>query len=259
MNCVDPSKTQVVAIFKSILDIGLNSCPSEIKSTFDVISKATYDVYANSKQRFLPKPGKSHYDFNLRDIFKVVQGMLLANNISIDSKDSLYCLWIHECMRSFSDRFIEDGENDESRFTDILAKSLEQYLSCDVDIFESQTISSSIKGPLFTSIKVGSNDATVKSYMQIHEKEPLRNCLQDQLLDYNDDGSFAAMDLVLFDDTLKHICRIHRILQIERGNMIFVGIGGSGRIMVLSVVICCEQHHDLSYFIIVSFIDIIEK
>jgi dynein heavy chain len=229
MNCVDPSKTQVVAIFKSILDIGLNSCRSEIKSAFDIISKATYDIYVNSKQRFLPKPGKSHYDFNLRDIFKVVQGMLLANNISIDSKDSLYCLWIHECMRSFSDRFIEDRENDESKFTDILAKSLEQYLSCDVDIFESQTISSSIKGPLFTSIKVGFNDTAVKSYMQIHEKEPLRNCLQDQLLDYNDDGSFAAMDLVLFDDTLKHICRIHRVLQMERGNMLFVGIGGSGR------------------------------
>ncbi len=57
MNCTEPDEKMVASIFKSILDIGLNSFQTEIKS-FDVVSKATYDVYEQSKQTFLPKPGK---------------------------------------------------------------------------------------------------------------------------------------------------------------------------------------------------------
>ena len=47
------------------------------------------------------------------------------------------------------------------------------------------------------------------------------------LEEYNDRNQ--PMNLVLFDDALEHLTRIHRVIRMDQGHALLVGVGGSGK------------------------------
>lgn len=51
--------------------------------------------------------------------------------------------------------------------------------------------------------------------------------MQGILEEYNINKS--GMNLVLFDDALEHLTRVHRIIRIDRGHALLVGVTGSGK------------------------------
>lgn len=55
--------------------------------------------------------------------------------------------------------------------------------------------------------------------LEIHVNEALK--------EYNDNNAY--MGLVLFDDAMKHVCRITRIVMPPAGHALLVGVGGSGK------------------------------
>lgn len=50
---------------------------------------------------------------------------------------------------------------------------------------------------------------------------------QEILEEYNE--SNTRMNLVLFDDALEHLTRVHRIIRMDGGHALLVGLGGSGK------------------------------
>lgn len=66
-----------------------------------------------------------------------------------------------------------------------------------------------------------------KMYDQFPSSEALSDRLTEALNGYNELN--AVMDLVLFEDAMKHVCRITRITAADSGHALLVGVGGSGK------------------------------
>ena len=75
-----------------------------IKKLSKVAVHATIDLYNQITKNLLPIPEKFHYTFNLRDIAKVFQGILMANAVSVAEQDMFAKLWLNEATRVFADR-----------------------------------------------------------------------------------------------------------------------------------------------------------
>lgn len=65
-------------IFGTIVRSWLNRTQSLKEMTVLLVS-VTMKVYATILQDLLPTPAKTHYTFNLRDLSKVFQGMLMVD------------------------------------------------------------------------------------------------------------------------------------------------------------------------------------
>jgi dynein heavy chain len=66
-------------------------------------------------------------------------------------------------------------------------------------------------------------------YEDIDNFQSLKKFMEDKLEDYNMEPGVIGMNLVLFKDAIEHVCRIIRVIRQPRGNMLLVGVGGSGR------------------------------
>jgi dynein heavy chain len=71
---------------------------------------ASIDVYNTMLRDMRPTPAKSHYQFNLRDLSKIFQGLLMVDPKRVFNKAQLARSWVHECRRIFCDRLINDDD-----------------------------------------------------------------------------------------------------------------------------------------------------
>ncbi|KAF1784043.1 P-loop containing nucleoside triphosphate hydrolase [Phytophthora cactorum] len=181
-------------IFSSILGGFLGAeLPAMAHMAAPIVS-ASVQLYQRVELEMLPTPSKSHYTFNLRDLSKVFQGVLMVKKENVPTEDGLLTLWLHE-----EARLIEEKLNvswPPSRFENILYGD---YLTREN-----------------------------RSYRPVDDLGQLNSLLSEYLEEYN--ITFPSqMHLVFFNDAMHHISRICRVLRQPRGNALLVGVGGSGR------------------------------
>mgnify|MGYP000480249553 CR=1 FL=1 len=103
--------SSVNLIFNTIVRNLLNRFPEEVKDQVQKIVKCTLTLYQEIKINMLPTPKKMHYIFNLRDMSKVLGGVCSASIKYVLTKTDIIRLYMHECIRVFGDRFINDEDN----------------------------------------------------------------------------------------------------------------------------------------------------
>ena len=140
----------------------------------------------------------------------------------IADDDKYAKLWLHECTRVFADRLCtaEDVEAYQAIASEILAVKFKVKWSKPEEAF----------GPgkeiMFSSILT--LESETQYYELIESKDKLLQSLGERLTNYNLSAP-SKMDLVFFDDAVRHVMSIMRILMQPRGNAMLIGVSGSGK------------------------------
>ena len=225
MLCLPPASGTVLrGIFEGILGgyIVAGKFPKETLQIVPPIVLSTISIYHRIADELRPTPVKSHYTFNLRDVSKVFQGCLMIQNKQATTAKAFARGWVHETLRVFCDRLINKSDRD--HFTHLVAEFASRSFSFGwkhEDLFETEL-------PLLwcNFLRPPIDDITI--YEEVKDIEAARKVLLETLDDYNMEFP-TKMKLVFFEDAIKHVCRIARILRQPRGNGMLCGVGGSGR------------------------------
>jgi dynein heavy chain len=66
-------------------------------------------------------------------------------------------------------------------------------------------------------------------YEACADMDTIRARCNQRLAEYNEKNQSKQMTLVIFDDALRHLLRLTRIINSPGGNILLVGVGGSGK------------------------------
>ena len=100
-------------IFQTILRnfLAAPGWEDEVRSLADGVGDSTIEIYNTILRDLRPTPAKSHYQFNLRDISKVFQGVLMVLPAKFKTAQSMIRLYTHENQRIFGDRLINTEDH----------------------------------------------------------------------------------------------------------------------------------------------------
>ena len=211
-----PGVDSLQSIYSQILGGFLKVFPTSLQKVSERLVTCALALHKKVATSFLPTAVKFHYVFNLRDLSNIFQGILFVAKDKIKDPVDLIRLFIHESSRTYGDKMVDDVDQGllGRLQLDIFKKGFEEL---DYNAIKAEPV-------IFSHFANGLGNP---QYGQVKEWSAMRK-LQDEAQALYEE-SFAAMNLVLFEDAMNHICRINRILESPRGNALLVGVGGSGK------------------------------
>ncbi|XP_063529439.1 dynein axonemal heavy chain 7-like [Cydia strobilella] len=233
--CIDEFDDETLrVIFNRIMAWHLDTrgFTRDFEPCIEEVVNGTLEVYKQCRLNLLPTPSKSHYTFNLRDFSRVILGVLLSVPDVTPDTQSIKRLWVHECLRVFSDRLVEDS--DRQWMVKCLRAATEEHLNENFDIL----LSKLLNGPKDTITDLhlrnliycnfANPKVDTRFYMETTDMEHLNATVDAFLAEFNA-MSKKPMNLVLFRFAIEHVSRICRVLAQPASHALLVGLGGSGR------------------------------
>uniref|UniRef100_A0A8C9QJ13 Dynein axonemal heavy chain 10 n=1 Tax=Spermophilus dauricus TaxID=99837 RepID=A0A8C9QJ13_SPEDA len=213
-----PSEESLHLIYFSILKGHTADFHESIVAVSGLLTSCTLTLYKNIVQDLPPTPSKFHYIFNLRDLSRVFNGLVLTNPQRFQTVAQMVRVWRNECLRVFHDRLI--NETDKQLVQDHIGNLVLEHFEEDEEVVMRDPI-------LFGDFRMALHEEETRIYEDIQDYEAAKALFQEILEEYNEINT--RMNLVLFDDALEHLTRVHRIIRMDRGHALLVGEGGSGK------------------------------
>eukprot|EP00912_Choanoflagellata_sp_UC4_P002376 UC4_evm2s1496 len=234
-NCTLPSNQSIDTIFSTIAKG--HFCVSrrfsmEVCELIEKLVPCTRILWQATKNKMLATPAKFHYVFNLRDLSRIWQGMVVVSTEGASSISSALSLWRHECSRVIADRFV--NFDDIKWFQRQLLVTLKEHLGEEIVNHvddEPWFVDFLREAPEPTGDEAEDEeiDDAPKIYEAIPAWDEFREKLKECMISYNETIRGTKMDLVFFKDAMTHIIKISRIIRTPLGNALLVGVGGSGK------------------------------
>nr|XP_023509291.1 dynein heavy chain 9, axonemal isoform X13 [Equus caballus] len=214
-----PGADALSSIYSTILTqhLKLGNFPASLQKSIPQLINLALTFHQKVATTFLPTAIKFHYTFNLRDFANIFQGLLFSSVECVKSPQDLVKLYLHESNRVYRDKMVE--EKDFDLFDKIQTEVVKKIFD---DIEETMEQTRSLNMYCHFANGIGE-----PKYMPVQSWELLTQTLLEALENHNEVNT--VMDLVLFEDAMRHVCRINRILESPRGNALLVGVGGSGK------------------------------
>ncbi|XP_044053526.1 dynein axonemal heavy chain 10 isoform X1 [Siniperca chuatsi] len=213
-----PAVESLHLIYASIIKGHTRPFEDIIQKVCDKVTFCTLELYNNIIKDLPPTPSKFHYIFNLRDLSRVYNGLTLTKPDRFLTVTQFVRVWRNECLRIFHDRLID--ETDKALVQGHIKNLTEEHFKSDMEAVMRDPI-------LFGDYRTALSETEPRVYEDIQDYDASKALFQEILEEYNEIKS--RMNLVLFDDALEHLTRVHRIIRIDRGHALLVGVGGSGK------------------------------
>ena len=211
-----PGSEALMTIFSTFLKGHLKNFSEELQDEQfgHKLIQAALELHNKVASTFRKTAVNFHYEFSIRHLASVFKGLLMSDPAFFSDPSKFASLFIHEAERVYGDRLVSPKNLDEYQK---LAKEVGKKYFKDLD-----------QSVVFRTPLIFCHcwkDLDEKSYNIVESIDVLGNILNAALNSYNETN--AAMNLVLFQDAMQHICRVCRILQ--NGHALMVGVGGSGK------------------------------
>lgn len=213
----------------------------EVKKVIENLTSATIKLWEFVKKYILPTPAKFHYLFNMRELSRTFKGILQIKNETIMTckgvqgfKPELYMvgLWRHECERVFCDKLVNNKDKD--TVLDAIHKISIESFGMENEINDKFGKDKEFLFCNFMEPNIWEEGSIVQhspmNYEATTDIEALRKRGEEEMFNYNEySKSPKKLKLVLFNDALKHLLKLTRILKQPRSSALLVGVGGSGK------------------------------
>ncbi|KAI9009714.1 dynein heavy chain and region D6 of dynein motor-domain-containing protein [Gaertneriomyces semiglobifer] len=217
-NITFPNQLSLLRIYSSIVQGHVTPFSDGVKRVAQQLTPITLKLYAEIAKTLLPTPSKFHYIFNLRDISRVYEGLCLATQDHFLEGKHFVRLWRNEVLRVFYDRLVTPADRD------YVNKLINRLV---LDNFENDEEYITRNPSLFGDFRHAMHEENARLYEDLLDFTAVQSIFQEILEEYNE--KFNRMNLVLFEDALEHLTRIHRVIRMNRGHALLVGVGGSGK------------------------------
>ena len=244
-NLVLPSIESINDIYGQMLD---GRFPADgkvddkiVRGVIKELTATTIKLWRSTKAKLLPTPAKFHYIFNMRDLSRIFQGILLTpidtlltGGSQIGDMPSSPAINLVRCLRHEAERALCDkltNNVDKGWFQEASEKILVEAFGEEIcsAVFNEETF----LVDFFRDDLYDENDELVEAGPKVYEFGGLLPNIRERVYyfmeRYNKDNPATQMNLIMFDDALRHMMRISRIIQMPRGSALLVGVGGSGK------------------------------
>jgi dynein heavy chain, axonemal len=215
-----PGQDSLMKIYGTFLAGHLKHFKPDVQEMQTKLLQAALALHDSVAGTFRKTAINFHYEFTVRHLANVFQGLLMSQPEKFNDSVKMSRLWLHESERVYADRLV--CANDLETYNKKASQVAKKYFAIsDVDDYYKRT---DPKPLIFSHFAGGLGE---KVYNEVSDYASLYKTLMEALGEYNETS--AVMDLVLFEDAMKHVCRISRIISNPSGHALLVGVGGSGK------------------------------